>query len=103
MLNTDKWEKTVHYLLLSFLHTELRCIEDAQSHGAVDAAVQYLLHPVLVSEPQLAQLVAVRLHARQHLGPDTNSLENFTTNHLARLRIIQETIHGRSWQDVSGK
>jgi hypothetical protein len=61
--------------LLSSLHDELGRIEAAKSHGAVDAAVQYLLHPVLVSEPQLAQLVAVSLNAQQpKLSPDTNSV-----------------------------
>ena len=62
--------------LLSSLHDELGRIEAAKSHCAGDAAVQYLLHPVLVSEPQLAQPVAVSLNARQpQLSPDTSSAE----------------------------
>jgi len=62
--------------LLSSLHDELGRIEAAKSHCAGDAAVQYLLHAVLESEPQLAQLVAVSLNARQpQLSPDTSSVE----------------------------
>lgn len=61
----------------SIWNVELGCAKRAQSRCAGNAAIKYLLHPVLVPEPQLSQPVHLRLHRHSHrLRPDTDRLKD---------------------------
>jgi hypothetical protein len=62
-------------MVLPFLRSDLGWILGTKSHCALEDAIRYLLHSILVPEIQLVQLVAVSLHSRQHLRPDKKSVE----------------------------